>query len=354
MAFLNCISFFLKLKLLIYNELTKQTMKKEEYEKAKERILATPISEIIEEHNEHFNSGRKYNPCPFCGSSDAFSIHKAKNIFKCFSCGVGGNAFSYIMRSENCDFRTAFDILCFDAPMNDDKPFIPKPKKEPVYYDFDLVKRCFKPYLNNLIQYLSTFYDKDDFDKVLADYWIGSSSDNGNGNGVVFWQIDEQYRVRKGKVMYYGTDGHRLKYIDKKGVLRGVVSSVKNELKKQGIERPEDTEPEMCYFGLHLINKYPDKPIGIVESEKTAIIASMVNPDYLWLATGGASNFTANRTAILKDRELILFPDVDHFEDWSAKANDIGFKLKTKIEVNDFVIQNGTGKQDIADILLGQ
>lgn len=329
-------------------------MKKEEYKNAMEWILATPISEIIEEHSDCFDSNRKYNPCPFCGSSDAFSIYKAKNIFKCFSCGVGGNAFSYIMRIENCDFRKALDILCFDDNRIDDRPYIPKPKKASLYYDFDLVKRCFKPYLNNLIQYLSTIFDKDDFNKVLADYWVGSSSDNGNGYGVVFWQIDEQYRVRKGKVMYYGTDGHRIKYTDKKGNIRGVVSSVRNELKKQGIERPDNTEPDMCYFGLHLINKYPDKPIGIVESEKTAIIASMVNPEYLWLATGGASMLTANNTAILKDKELILFPDVDHFEDWTARANDIGFKLKTKIEVNDFVIQNGTGKQDIADILLGQ
>jgi hypothetical protein len=32
---------------------------------------------------------------------------------------------------------------------------------------------------------------------------------------------------------------------------------------------------------------HSDKPIAIVESEKTAVISSIFYPDYIWLATGG-------------------------------------------------------------------
>jgi hypothetical protein len=48
-------------------------------------------------------------------------------------------------------------------------------------------------------------------------------------------------------------------------------------------------EPEFyqCLFGLHRITEdYQKKTIAIVESEKTAIVMSILLPHYIWLATG--------------------------------------------------------------------
>ncbi|MBQ3206967.1 MAG: hypothetical protein IJB38_03040 [Bacteroidales bacterium] len=41
--------------------------------------------------------------------------------------------------------------------------------------------------------------------------------------------------------------------------------------------------------------QHPDKPIALVESEKTAIICSGLMPQYLWLATGGKSQLSQEK-----------------------------------------------------------
>lgn len=50
---------------------------------------------------------------------------------------------------------------------------------------------------------------------------------------------------------------------------------------------PEDWELTQCLFGEHLLPLYPDKPVALVESEKTAVICSGLMPRFLWRATGG-------------------------------------------------------------------
>ena len=44
-------------------------------------------------------------------------------------------------------------------------------------------------------------------------------------------------------------------------------------LKQKGV-LPQECELTQCLFGKHLLKKYPDKPVILVESEKTAIIGA--------------------------------------------------------------------------------
>ena len=56
---------------------------------------------------------------------------------------------------------------------------------------------------------------------------------------------------------------------------------------------PENWELTKCLFGEHLLSAIDEKQktVALVESEKTAIIASSIMPKYIWLATGGKSQF---------------------------------------------------------------
>ena len=111
-----------------------------------------------------------------------------------------------------------------------------------------------------------------------------------------------------------------------------------------------------CLFGEHLLKMYPDKVVALVESEKSALIASGVYPEYIWLATGGKSQLSIDKLKVLKGRTVIMFPDVDGYEYWKNKAKDVE-AIGCKVVVSDLLENNATNedranKIDLADWLV--
>jgi DNA primase len=50
--------------------------------------------------------------CPFHGEkTPSFSVNRARQIYKCFGCGQGGNVLTFVMKYENCSFQEAMKIL---------------------------------------------------------------------------------------------------------------------------------------------------------------------------------------------------------------------------------------------------
>lgn len=133
-----------------------------------------------------------------------------------------------------------------------------------------------------------------------AKLWNGST---------IFWQIDSQSRIRSGKIMAYDNQtGHRIK----DNSIR--VTWVHSYLKL------EDFNLRQCFFGEHLLQCFPDKPVAIVESEKSALIASYFMPELLWIATGGSNGcFNSDAVKVLKSRSVILVPDLGMMEKWAQK-----------------------------------
>ncbi|MDP4170012.1 MAG: DNA primase [Bacillota bacterium] len=67
------------------------------------------IVELISDYVQLKKQGRNYfGLCPFHGeSTPSFSVSPDKQIFHCFGCGAGGNAFSFIMELEGLSFQEA-------------------------------------------------------------------------------------------------------------------------------------------------------------------------------------------------------------------------------------------------------
>ncbi|MEB3287477.1 MAG: DNA primase [Vampirovibrionales bacterium] len=61
------------------------------------------IVDIIQRHVVLRKSGRNYSGlCPFHNDKNpSMNVSREKNLFKCFSCGVGGDALGFLMRLEN-------------------------------------------------------------------------------------------------------------------------------------------------------------------------------------------------------------------------------------------------------------
>ena len=63
-----------------------------------------------------------------------------------------------------------------------------------------------------------------------------------------------------------------------------------------------------CLFGEHLLTRYRERIVALVEAEKTAVIGAGFIPEYVWLATGGRSGVN-DRVDILKNRKILVFAD---------------------------------------------
>ncbi len=182
----------------------------------------------------------------------------------------------------------------------------------------------------------------------MNEYFLGTAR---NGK-TIFWQIDSKQRTRTGKLIAYdAATGKRRKDISP--------NWTHAEMKKAGTLAPE-FELQQCFFGEHLITKYPGRSIAFVESEKSAVIGSLckrVFPDLVWLACGGKSNFKAESLARLgRDRSILIFPDADGFDKWQGIASDAS-RSGLRVEVSDLIEKCATGDQyakglDLADCLI--
>lgn len=77
----------------------------------------TDIVEVISRHIPLKKAGRDYKACcPFHHEkTPSFSVSPARQIYRCFGCGVGGNVFSFLMKYERLEFPEAVRELAEKA-----------------------------------------------------------------------------------------------------------------------------------------------------------------------------------------------------------------------------------------------
>ncbi|MEG0249816.1 MAG: DNA primase [Peptostreptococcus sp.] len=75
--------------------------------------IRNDISEVISGYIQLKSSGSNYKGlCPFHNEkTPSFHVNTAKQIYKCFGCGEGGDVISFIMKVENLDFMDSVKFL---------------------------------------------------------------------------------------------------------------------------------------------------------------------------------------------------------------------------------------------------
>lgn len=232
------------------------------------------------------------------------------------------------------------------GPSELDGCFLPKqikaePKIEFIHQDY-FEKSIEWKGRNNFISFLKSHFGQEKAVDLIALYKIGGAKKWAGAN--VFWYLDQNENITSGKIMLYNEQtGKRVKNLAQS------ITWVHAELKipKESIRK--------CLYGEHLLSCHKEKPIALVESEKTAIIASLYFSDYVWLATGGISYLSYERIKVLRNRKVILFPDLGAFDLWSEKAKE--FKKWLDIRVSDYLEKIATPEEreqklDLADYLL--
>jgi hypothetical protein len=197
---------------------------------------------------------------------------------------------------------------------------------------------------NVFAQFLFNLFpdDTDAVRNVLKSYLVGTYK-----TYTCFPSIDRLSRICRAKLIRFNpVTGKRLKDIYGTSSL-----PAKLRLKK-------DFNYKQIFFGEHLLERDTIKPVAIVEAEKTAIIASLCMPQFIWLATGSKQWLKADRLQPFENRQVILYPDADGFNQWERVASEAscrGLIVKTSALIENFATDEQKQNQyDLADYLIEQ
>lgn len=210
----------------------------------------------------------------------------------------------------------------------------PEPVRPASYHEPELLTKYGSKYTNGLTEYLLETFGKEATNRLIDRYRIGTYS-----QFTVFWQIDLAGRLRAGKLIQYDAS---------RGKRTGGGNWLHTKLKLEAFTLKQ------CLYGEHLLHDR-QLPVAIVESEKTAIIASHLVPDMLWLAAGGIDGLKAEKLKVLKGRTVVLYPDLGAFEKWQAIGKELSYLAS--FTVSDLLEQEASDEDraqglDIADLLL--
>jgi hypothetical protein len=292
--------------------------------------------------------------CPQCNKDHEFAPYidtednnniVADHVGRCNreeSCGYHFTPKQYFDETGNSPIQTEIK-----------EPVVQQPAPKPInFHPHSYLQVSVKASLmqhNNLFKYLAALFTEKIALDLSTAYLLGSSKHWPGAS--IFWQIDRNENVRAGKVMLYDPEtGRRVKEPFNH------ITWVHSVLKLQ------EFNYKQCFFGEHLLTEYPCSDVAIVESEKTAMIASIYLPQFIWIATGGKNGCRWNEYdvfQVLKDRNVILFPDLNAFDKWQERANNIKSRMKVNIYVSDLLEKVATDEQkakglDLADFLVKQ
>lgn len=235
----------------------------------------------------------------------------------------------------------------------------PEPRK-PSFIDMTVRDRGLRLYYaDRLYRFLERRFGTEATRAAFTRYAVGTASYN--GSSTVFWLIDRDNRVRSGKVMTYDEQtGRRVKPSSARGGRSPIVFA-------HTLLGLKDFNYVGCLFGEHLAAAFAERPVVMVESEKTALIleccqCSEGKRDYAFVATGGASGLTVRdemmddpsyRLNFIRGRRLILVPDADMVGQWQQAAMKL-MPYARSVKVIDVTKPpfSLTGSDDIGDYAL--
>jgi hypothetical protein len=298
-------------------------------------VKDVPVMDVIGQYVKLRKRGANYiGLCPFHDErTPSFAVHPAKNMFKCFGCGTGGNALRFVMDYEKKTFFEAVELI---AGISGIAIETEQRTKRTRWTQAKPNKKAFKPApfdtipltlldsrtpdvsANSLTRQMAAIGGEDVVKDILQEYKISIEADG----FINYPQIDKDGRYRTGKSIQY-KDGHRTGYF----------KWTHDELKKKNI-LPANFNQKQCFTGEHLVSS---NPVAIVEGQSTMLFmaalakaASKYNVSRLknfagftWIATGGSDGIGWKDEQVmqaLKSKDVVLFPDAGFYDQWFNDA----------------------------------
>lgn len=355
-------------------------------------LAAAKIEEVIGDFDniQLKKKGVRYlGYCPFHDDRHvgSFVVYPKKQCFKCFSCGAKGGVVEFLKMHEHLSFPDAIRWLGkkynIETDMNDFNYTPPPPRPAPPPLELLILPKHLMAgtlidtalQQDNLIRWIRMgikwdIVQRKREEEMLGLYCVG----HGKNGHTIFWQLDEQGRLRTGKMMKYRTDGHRDK--EAKWNFDWIHATLSRHWDAERQEMtdeppypfphlydPSKQEAQITFFGYHLLNHWKrkdiDQTVCIVESEKTALLMAIAYGNHakqVWIACGGLEMLTRERLQPIIDqrRRIILYPDRDGIEKWQQKAEQLHYDRLTidTTPVTKWWRPEDGEKADIADVVV--
>lgn len=306
---------------------------------------------------EPYHPGRRYSLCPGCGElsytlyiDTETGEYLDETVGMCRrinSCGHHLPPREFYNQSNDKKMESKIDNITATGEIKPEIDHIPQE-------DFDLfAKRSLIDRRHNkmgALQFsLIKTWGRERAESALEEYdvWVARDFRRDQKYGAAFVQRDINGGIRNVKLIAYKPDGHRIK--------DGEDCLVYDWRQRAYINRPEGPMANLagkriaykyklsanqCFFGENLLAKYPDKDVGLVEGEKSAVICSMAAPEITWIASGGLYGcrwYDPEVYHVLQGRRVTLFPDLGAEEDWEMRAESMALD---GIDVSIFCLED--------------
>ncbi|MBZ9650620.1 DUF6371 domain-containing protein [Psychroflexus montanilacus] len=326
----------------------------------------------MQQYQYHLEKGSKKHRCPSCHKKrfvryiDAETMEYLPEIYgKCdreTNCAYHLNPYKHGYSYTNKFLLGSRKII----PQTISKPlqvFFPNKIFEKTRKDYHI-----NTFIQNLLNNIKYPFEVESIEKVIAQYHLGTITKGYRKGAVTFPFIDISGNVRAIQVKQFNNQNHTIGT----DFLHNIIErdlKFKNKIIPEWLSKYNNQDTRVsCFFGEHLLRKYPHNPIALVEAPKTAIYGTLYfgfpeNIDnYLWLAVYNLSSLSFQKCKSLKGRDVYLFPDLSKqgraFNLWSENAK----KYQNKIPGTTFTISDLLEKlapsqdreqgKDIADYLI--
>ena len=306
------------------------------------KIQNNPVNRFV---LERYSGRKSRHECPNCGNKYSFT-----RFIDVTTGDYLDSSFGRCDRVEKCGY--------FRPPSGDDiknSPIMIKPKEAIEGYQEEVsgislisTNRVVESltFVDNLSKFLLENFDSSKVMQTLVKYKIGEST-RWKGS-TIFWQIDQEYDARTGKVILYEEEtGKRVKKP------RPFISWEHTPDKFVQDDSYTDFRLKQCIFGEHLVTPETTE-IHIVESEKTALLCNIIDGK-TWLAVGGIEMINEERLLPFKHCKITFYPDkgTKAVTKWKDKLAPISecFNIVINTSLEKSTLSDG---DDLGDLIINK
>lgn len=248
---------------------------------------------------------------------------------------------------------------------------------QPLFFPLDVYAKTLNPesyeknvFIQNLLQGVKYPFAADEVTKVVQLYRLGTVANGYRTGAITFPYIDINGNIRAVQVKQFDEQNHTTGTDFLHSIIEKHHTRNNKPLPEWLQAYIAQDKRVSCLFGEHLLSRYPQNPVALVEAPKTAVYGTLyfgapeTTNGLIWLAVYNKSSFSFDKLKALKGRFVYVFPDLSKdrqtFNEWQSKAKDFESRLTgTRFIFSDLLEQLAPESDkekgnDLADYLIKQ